>query len=196
MKKFTQYIYENKLDDWLDCVKKMYSWYCDNYGSFYDDMHFYSTKNHKDCDLIDNKKTIADCSGFIGACLCLAGYTDHPNLFNARLGSFNHYKNSNVENLDKSDTGHKEKILYMADIPEFECIKLDDSNKEKLEGVKAGDILVKGSHVTIVADDDHNKLYDWGSEVKNNHKSHEPVPFYVPKDKKETFPYRSLWRLK
>jgi len=199
MKRLIEYIKEskdNKVDKWMKCVEKMYSWYCKNYNSFYDDMHFYSEKNHKECELIDNKKTIADCSGFVAACLCLAGYTGSPRLFNVRLGSFNHYKNANDDDLDKSDTGQKEKIKYMADIPDFECIKLDDSNKEKLKGVKRGDILVKGSHVTIVADDNVSELYDWGFEVKDKHINNKPVPFYVPADKTETYPYRSLWRLK
>ena len=199
MKKFTEYIKEAedlKVTQWLSCVKKMYEWYCENYKNFYDDMHFYSDKNHKICKLIDNKETIADCSGFIGACLCLAGYTNDPLLWNTRLGSFNHYKNSNVEDLDKSDTGHKEKLLYMADIPEFECHKITDEKKaaKDLSEIKAGDILVKGSHVTIAADDGAEHLYDWGESVTHN--GTDPIEFYVPKDKNTTYPYRSYWRLK
>ena len=92
MKRLTEYIKESedkKIDKWMNCVKKMYSWYCKNYNGFYDDNHFYSESNHKECELIDNKKTIGDCSGFVGACLCLAGYTGSPRLYNVRLGSFN-----------------------------------------------------------------------------------------------------------
>lgn len=200
MKRLEEYIIEaketNKTQEWLKCVKKMYEWYCENYKNFYDKMHFYSDKDHKKCELIDDKETIADCSGFIAACLYLAGYTKDTLLWNARLGSFNHYKNSNVEDLDKSDTGHKEKLLYMADLPEFECHKISDENKKKkdLSEIKAGDILVKGSHVTIAADDGAKHLYDWGSEI--THENNEPVEFYIPKDKDTTYPYRSYWRLK
>lgn len=199
MKRLSQYIIENQKDyisDWLSCVQEMYKWYCDNYKDFYDDMHFYSDKNHKKCDLIGGKETIADCSGFVAACLCLAGYNTNPLLWNVRLGSFNHYKRSNDDDLDKSDTGHKEKLLYMADIPQFECHRISDEKKEKedFSEIKAGDILVKGSHVTIAADNGAKHLYDWGKTAK--HKEYKPVDFYTPKDKKITYPYRSYWRLK
>ena len=43
----------SKLDNWMECVDKMYTWYCENYNDFYDDMHFYSEKNHKKCELIE-----------------------------------------------------------------------------------------------------------------------------------------------
>ena len=197
MKRFSNYIKESEQrNNWLNCVKEMYEWYCDHYKNFYDDMHFYSDKNHKKCDLIDNKETIADCSGFVGACLCLAGYTDNPLKWNVRLGSFNHYKNSNADNLDKADTGQKEKLLYIADIDAFKCHRLSEEKKETedLSEIKAGDILVKGSHVTIAADDEAKHLYDWGKTAM--HEGHKPVNFYVPKDKKTIYPFRSYWRLK
>lgn len=200
MKTLIEYIKEKKEESknlhWLSCVKKMYNWYCDNYENFYDEMHFYSDKNHKQCELIGNKETIADCSGFVGACLCLAGYADDPLLWNARLGSFNHYKNTNVDNLDKADTGQKEKILYIADINDFECHRISDEKKKNndVSEIKAGDIIVKGSHVTIAADDGAKHLYDWGKDAKHN--GTQPVNFYIPKDKHKTYPYRSYWRLK
>ena len=72
----------------------MYGWYCDNFKNFYDGNHQYKNENYKQCNLIDNKRVMADCSGFVAACLCLAGYTDNTLDWNVRLGSFNHYKNT------------------------------------------------------------------------------------------------------
>ena len=200
MKTLIEYIKEQKEDNknsqWLSSVKKMYEWYCNNYKDFYDDYHFYSDENHKECELIDNKETIADCSGFVGACLCLAGYTDNALLWNVRLGSFNHFKNSNEDNLKEIDQKQKDKILYIADIQDFDCHRISEENKEKYDvsEIKAGDIIVKGSHVSIAADDGAKHLYDWGKDAKHN--GTQPIDFYIPKDKHKTYPYRSYWRLK
>lgn len=199
-----QYILESKnvKSNWLDCVKKMYEWYCENFKNFYDTAHQYKNDNYKTCDLLNDKKVMADCSGFVGACLCLAGYSNNPLNWNVRLGSFNHYKNSNVDDISDVDKKYKNDLSYMADIDAFECIKIDDKEKQKLDysEIKAGDILVKGSHVTIAADNGAKHLYDWGKQISTQSekvfKNYKPIDFYVPKDKNIAYPYRSYWRLK
>ena len=199
-----QYILESKnaKANWLDCVKKMYAWYCDNFKNFYDNKHQYDDGNYKECDLLDGKQVMADCSGFVAACLCLAGYNDKPLNWNVRLGSFNHYKNSNDDDISSVDKKYMENLSYMADIDAFECHKMSDEVKKKqdLSEIKAGDIIVKGSHVTIAADDGAKHLYDWGKQISTQSekifKNHKPIDFYVPKDKNITYPYRSYWRLK
>lgn len=204
MKNLKQYILEQQTDKskWMNCVKKMYAWYCDNFKNFYDTEHHYDDKNYKECDLLDGKKVMADCSGFVGACLCLAGYSDNPLNWNVRLGSFNHYKNTNTDKINKTDKEYKSNdLLYIADIDAFECHKMSDEVKKKqdLSEILEGDIIVKGSHVTIAADDGAKHLYDWGRQIStqpnNVFKNHMPVKFYVPKDKNMTYPYRSYWRL-
>ena len=202
MKSLKEYIYEADkaritVSQWLENVKIMYKWYCDNYNTFYDSDHWKKTEYHKPCELIDNKKTIADCSGFVAACLCLSGLTTYTESFNVRLGSFNHYRNPNLLSNDITDREGEfieNKIKYLIDLKDFECIKLKDT--DDLSEIKAGDILVKGSHVTIAADDGAKHLYDWGEAVKNKHKDYNPVKFYVPVDKNQVYPYRSYWRLK
>lgn len=207
MKDLKQYIFESKNyqdnyeDDWLDAVKEMYKWYCDNFRNFYDNNHQYDTSNYKKCDLIGGKKVKADCSGFVGACLCLAGYTNDAVKWNVRLGSFNHFKILNPDKINDFDKKFKSNILYITDIDSFECHRISEENKEdqNYSEIKAGDILVKGSHVTIAADDGAHYLYDWGEKIskqKSNVKSNEPLKFYIPKDKQITYPYRSYWRLK
>ena len=195
----SRYITEKKTKSWMDCVRQMYAWYCDNFGAFYDVNHQYDGEHYKYCDLIDHD-VVADCSGFVGACLCLYGCLKNPLKMNVRLGSFNHYKNSNVEDVDTSnfDKDYKDELSYMNDIDAFRCVKLKDT--DDLSEIKTGDILVKGSHVTIAADDGARHLYDWGRRVikrsVNELESHEPVKFYVPEDKTMTYPFRSYWRLK
>ena len=78
-----------------------------------------------------------------------------------------------------------------------------DSAKERLDysEIKAGDILVKGSHVTIAADDGAKHLYDWGRQISAQSekmlRNYKPINFYIPKDKNNIiYPYRSYWRLK
>ena len=200
-----QYILESKnaKSNWLDCVKKMYKWYCDNFKNFYDTAHHYKNDNYKKCDLLDDKQVMADCSGFVGACLCLAGYSNNPLNWNVRLGSFNHYKNLNTDNISNTDKKYKNDLLYISDINAFKCHKIMDSAKERLDysEIKAGDILVKGSHVTIAADDGAKHLYDWGRQISAQSekmlRNYKPINFYIPKDKNNIiYPYRSYWRLK
>lgn len=199
-----QYILESKntKSNWMTCIKKMYKWYCENFKNFYDHHHHYSDDNYKECDLLNGKKVKADCSGFVGACLCLAGYSNNPLNWNVRLGSFNHYKNSNKDNISDVDKKYKNNLSYMSGINAFECIRMDDKEKQKLDysEIKAGDILVKGSHVTIAADDGAKHLYDWGRQIEsqpnNIFDKAKPVEFYIPKDKETIHPYRSYWRLK
>jgi len=197
---------ESNTDKWLSNVKKMYEWYCDNFKNFYDCKHQYNSSNYKECELLDNKKVVADCSGFVAACLCLSGYTNDTINWNVRLGSFNLHKNhnvnTNVEKISPFDEKYKAKLLYMSDINEFECHKISDEKKQNQDysEIKAGDILVKGSHVTIAAEDGGKYLYDWGRQVSTQNNSlfklKKPVKFYIPKDKTTIFPYRSYWRLK
>ena len=164
--------------------------------------HHYSDDNYKECDLLNGKKVKADCSGFVGACLCLAGYSNNPLNWNVRLGSFNHFKNANTDNISDIDKKYINDLSYMSGINAFECHRMSDKVKEKqdLSEIKAGDILVKGSHVTIAADDGAKHLYDWGKQISTQSekvfKNHKPIDFYVPKDKNITYPYRSYWRLK
>lgn len=198
-----QYILEGKnaKSNWMNCVKKMYKWYCENFKNFYDNHHHYNDDNYKECDLLNGKKVKADCSGFVGACLCLAGYSNNPLNWNVRLGSFNHYKNANVDDISKADKKYKNDLSYMSSINAFECIKIDDKEKQKLDysEIKAGDILVKGSHVTIAADDGAKHLYDWGRQIESQTNDifdkAKPVDFYIP-TKNIIYPYRSYWRLK
>ena len=210
MKCLKQFILEsnnkNDVNTWLENVKKMYDWYCKNFKNFYDGKHQYNSSNYKECELLNNKKVVADCSGFVAACLCLSGYTDDTINWNVRLGSFNKYKNHNVdinvEEISKFDEKFKDKLLYITDINDFECHKISDEKKEKQDytEIKAGDIIVKGSHVTIAATDGGVYLYDWGKQITTQtddvFKKSKPVKFYIPKDKNTTFPYRSYWRLK
>ena len=207
MKRLSEYIIESKGSSskakWLESVKAMYGWYCENFPNFYDSKHHYDDENYKECELIGNKKVMADCSGFVAACLCLAGYSDHPLDWNVRLGSFNLHKNANPEKeLSHTDKEYVSDLCYMADIDAFECHKITDEKKEKKDysEIKAGDILVKGSHVTIAADDGAKHLYDWGRQIMTQNdktfRRTDPVKFYIPKDVKITYPYRSYWRLK
>ena len=198
MKTITQYITEQKQKkSWIECVQQMYAWYCDNFGKFYDKTHHYKDEDNRYCELIE-KDVVADCSGFVAACLCLAGYTKDSLGFNVRLGSFNHYKNPNVDTMSNVDKEFTSKLSYMADIHDFKCVKL--KNTDDLSEIKTGDILVKGSHVTIAADDGAKHLYDWGSKIETVDddiiKQHKPISFYTPKDKTMTYPFRSYWTLK
>ena len=60
---------------------------------------------------------------------------------------------------------------------------------------------MKGSHVTIAADDGAKHLYDWGRQISAQSekmlRNYKPINFYIPKDKNNIiYPYRSYWRLK
>lgn len=190
----------SKTEHWLKCVQKMYNWYLDNFGNYYDTTHNSTIDNTtKPCELIGDKHVKADCSGFVAACLCLAGYINNPIDMNATLGSFNLYKNSNKKIITKEYNELAKSLEYMANCNDWECHKISDYNKANNDysELRRGDILVKGSHVTIVADNDVQYLYDWGKDAVNNRdKTNKLSKFYVPKDRYDTYPYRSYWRLK
>ncbi len=198
MKTLKQYIIEQDVHTkWLENVKKMYKWYCDNFDTFYDYDHYRSTDNCKKCELIDNKLVRGDCSGFVGACLCLSNYTDDPLKWNASLGSFNMkgHKRPNIKIGPKTEK-YRETLKYICDIDSWKHVTLKDKND--LSEVQAGDILTKGTHCTIVADNGAKHLYDWGEDTAlKKDKTCEPVDFYIPHDKNgKTFLFVDYWRLK
>lgn len=165
--------------EWLNKVQKMYKWFNNN-CLYYDHKHEDSSVY---CDLI-KKKVKVDCSGFIGACLYYAGYTDDPYNWNVKYGSFN--KNKNPNNDDDPKHCNIDKINYLIDNPEWSTTTF---NRNK---IKAGDIIYSSFHVTIAADDGAEHLYDWGQHEidSKHHKNNNAVEYYELEYK-----YRAYWRL-
>lgn len=156
MKSLYTYICEAKdTNIILDCAEKMQKWYDDNFKGYYDNEHGANKDNMKKCDLLDNKLVKADCAGFLGAVLCLAGFTENPLAYSVKFGSFNLDKhiNNKRENEDIPDYIDME---YMKDLNgNWHAYKLDTYTE--WPDCIPGDILYSGGHVAIVGK--NNKLH-------------------------------------
>ena len=168
-----------KQKEWLDCVQKMYAWYGQKFNGSYSHSH---SDDAVYCELID-KKVTPDCSGFVGACLCLAGYDDSPIDWNVKFGSFN--KDGHKNNDDTPIRVKISDLHYMKDLPDW-----DSHNFHKTK-IKAGDIIYSSFHSTIAADDGAKHLYDWGRHIETMKDITQPAEYYEHKYK-----YRAYWRLK
>lgn len=133
--------------DWVNAVTSMAEWYSKN-------IHDYSQAHFSDCDLVGTKVR-HDCSGFVSACLWLAGFLPVGQIF--RSGDF------------IAGGAATKKLLQTG------RFTIRPYNTNELEPF---DIVAKNGHIEIFAGkvDGKMKAYSWG----NVHKE-EPCAYYKDK---------------